>query len=633
MSEARIGRILVASLHQAIADVLPDRLEFYENWLNARGLRGGTIGLAAVSAVLSFLRGEDDGAYEKVVRLAGQHAADWTLLGTGRVRRALALSLPRRIRARRALALARRVIRGTYVDSRAIVKVRRGVAHVDLRGSLFCEVREAGDRGLCGFYLALIERLLERYNVPSHGAIDSCRGIGSRGCGLLIPLGGRSQAAAAAMVAGALLGLPGTSAAGQPVSPLPERLLVVPFENLERDPALYWLSEGSAILLTDALNELGAAALRRADRVRAFEQLQLPAASVLSRATVIKVGQLVGATRVVGGTLERITIEDADALLVRVRSVRLDTGRLEPEIVERAPVDELFDLFHRVGGRLLGRTPTAAGERPPPVAFEQFVKGLLAETPQAQARFLEDALRTHPAFHRARLALWEARTQLGEHTRALAAVSPVPAASPWSRRARFAAAQSLVDLRRLDEAFTAFAALQEEQPSAAVLNNLGAVQVRRGRTAGSGPPATYFDRARAADPDDPDVYFNLGYASALDLDPQAALHWLREAVRRNPADADAHLVLAAVLHATGNTVEARREQELAGQLSADYEALASSGATERWAVPNGLERLKHELDSFRATLDATIATPAQRGPAGPGRLPPGARPAICRAGA
>ena len=31
--DARIGRVLVASLHQAIADVLPDRLEFYENWL------------------------------------------------------------------------------------------------------------------------------------------------------------------------------------------------------------------------------------------------------------------------------------------------------------------------------------------------------------------------------------------------------------------------------------------------------------------------------------------------------------------------------------------------------------------------------------------------------------------------
>ena len=61
MSEPRIGRVLVASLHQAIADLLPKRLEFYENWLNVSGLREGTIGLAPLSAVLSFLRTEGDG--------------------------------------------------------------------------------------------------------------------------------------------------------------------------------------------------------------------------------------------------------------------------------------------------------------------------------------------------------------------------------------------------------------------------------------------------------------------------------------------------------------------------------------------------------------------------------------------
>ena len=44
MSEAGVGRVLVASLHQAIADLLPTRLSFYENWLNAEGLREGTIG-------------------------------------------------------------------------------------------------------------------------------------------------------------------------------------------------------------------------------------------------------------------------------------------------------------------------------------------------------------------------------------------------------------------------------------------------------------------------------------------------------------------------------------------------------------------------------------------------------------
>ena len=58
MREAGIGRVLVASLHQGIADILPTRLAFYENWLNAEGLREGTIGLAPLYAVLSFLRQE-----------------------------------------------------------------------------------------------------------------------------------------------------------------------------------------------------------------------------------------------------------------------------------------------------------------------------------------------------------------------------------------------------------------------------------------------------------------------------------------------------------------------------------------------------------------------------------------------
>ena len=83
MSEPRIGRVLVASLHQAIADILPSRLEFYENWLNAHGLREGTIGLGPLSAVLSFLRSEgeayrsDHGARRRVCGgLDGQQHAD-----------------------------------------------------------------------------------------------------------------------------------------------------------------------------------------------------------------------------------------------------------------------------------------------------------------------------------------------------------------------------------------------------------------------------------------------------------------------------------------------------------------------------------------------------------------------------
>src|SRR5918996_2125856 len=74
MREARIGRVLVASLHQAIADLLPTRLEFYENWISTVGLREGTIGLAPLTAVLSFLRTEGH-AYGLITQRAGEYAA------------------------------------------------------------------------------------------------------------------------------------------------------------------------------------------------------------------------------------------------------------------------------------------------------------------------------------------------------------------------------------------------------------------------------------------------------------------------------------------------------------------------------------------------------------------------------
>ena len=82
MRNANIGRVLVASLHQGIADLLPSRLGFYENWLHAEGLREGTIGVAPLYAVLSFLReegGTGGDAYRSITSRAGAYAAEWTV--------------------------------------------------------------------------------------------------------------------------------------------------------------------------------------------------------------------------------------------------------------------------------------------------------------------------------------------------------------------------------------------------------------------------------------------------------------------------------------------------------------------------------------------------------------------------
>jgi hypothetical protein len=193
MSEPRIGRVLVASLHQAIADVLPARLEFYENWLNPHGLREGTIGLAPLSAVLSFLRREGE-AYAAVTTRAGEYAGEWSVRSLPAMRRRLISALPGPLRSRAALRAARTLVRDTYPGSRAIIRVKRGNVSVDLRGSLFCEVREASALPLCGFYAAAITRILESFAIPATAELVGCRSsLTRRGCAMSVTLGRRRE--------------------------------------------------------------------------------------------------------------------------------------------------------------------------------------------------------------------------------------------------------------------------------------------------------------------------------------------------------------------------------------------------------------------------------------------------------
>src|SRR5713226_1287455 len=131
MSEARIGRLLAASLHQAIGDVMPLRLDFYEVWLRSDGLRDGSIGLAPMTAVLGFLRTEDN--YNRVVTLAGRLAAEWTLASISPLRRRVIGLLPRWLRARVALRIGAGIVRDVFSASRVFTRVRRKTAELDVR--------------------------------------------------------------------------------------------------------------------------------------------------------------------------------------------------------------------------------------------------------------------------------------------------------------------------------------------------------------------------------------------------------------------------------------------------------------------------------------------------------------------
>jgi tetratricopeptide (TPR) repeat protein len=408
--------------------------------------------------------------------------------------------------------------------------------------------------------------------------------------------------------AAAVLGASIVASAGSAQAQTP-RILVMPFENVTRESRIFWLGEASAVLLADDLNGLGASAITRDERREAFERLQVPPAAALTDATVIRIGQLVGASQVIVGTLRL----DGEILVVNARSIGLEAGRIQNNVTERGPLPELFATFERIARRIMpssGQSPEQV-ERPPVAAFENYIKGLLAETPATALGYLNSALQAHPPFARARLALWDVYTEQANHERALAAVQSVEADSRFARRARFLAGLSQLSLKKHDEAFATYTALANENPTATVLNNLGVVQLRRGGTPQAGQPSYYFNKAAEADATEPDYFFNLGYAYWFDRDTQAAIYWLREAVRRNPADGDAHFVLGASLAAAGQTVEANREKELAKRLSSSYEEWEKRPGPD--PVPRGLERVKSDVELPRARgVEETLAASGQR---------------------
>ena len=415
--------------------------------------------------------------------------------------------------------------------------------------------------------------------------------------------------ALAPATAGAQASTPVTAPAGT------TRILVVPFEVADRDPRALWLGEAAAVLLSDALRAMQLPALSRNERVRAFEEANLPTVSRLSLASLVRVGHLVLASDLIVGNVRL----SGDQLVIEARRIRLDTGRVVEHTTDRAPLPDLFALHDRLARRLMGTTvPSTAATAAATAggtslgAFENYIKGLIAESPSTQIRFLQAALAQAPNDARAHLALWEVYSDQGDHPRALAEAQAVAAAAPQYRRARFLSGLTLIELRKFDDAFQVFRTLVDERPTAALYNNLGVVQIRRGSTPQTGRPTYFFTKATELDAEEPDYFFNLGYAYWLERDAQAAIYWLREAVRRNTADGDAHFVLGVALQAAGAGGEGTRELGLARQLSskyAEWEKRAAAGDV----VPKGLERPSQDLDTMHGpTLDAALLTSAQR---------------------
>src|SRR5262245_6676422 len=156
MVDAGIGRLLISSLHQGIADVSPSRLEFYENWLSPAGMRDGRIGLAPLGAVLSFVHREEAPTNGQIVERAGRYAADWTFQELMPLRRWIIRRLPMGMRARAAIGIGKQLILATVRQSKVKVHRRGSTASIDINSALFDQLRDPATIPMRAFYASAV---------------------------------------------------------------------------------------------------------------------------------------------------------------------------------------------------------------------------------------------------------------------------------------------------------------------------------------------------------------------------------------------------------------------------------------------------------------------------------------------
>jgi len=180
-----VGRVLLASLHQAVAEVLPARLTFYERWLTSASADLPDLGIASFLAMLSYLEQEGRG-YNAISARAGHYAAIRSFRKLFVLKRAYLRVLPRRLRARKGMKLVVAMLPELYPEIRVEMTRRRGTAFIGIDGSPFCDTRHATPRPTCGFFSSYITTFLELLNLRPAVRVTRCRASGATSCLFII---------------------------------------------------------------------------------------------------------------------------------------------------------------------------------------------------------------------------------------------------------------------------------------------------------------------------------------------------------------------------------------------------------------------------------------------------------------
>lgn len=356
--------------------------------------------------------------------------------------------------------------------------------------------------------------------------------------------------------------------------------LVLPFFNHTSDANLDWIGESLAENIRETLAAEGLLTISREDRSEAYRRLAVRPYSILTKATVIKLGEALDAGRVIYGRFELKPggekVGSRGNLHISAGIVDLGKLRAGPEYVALGALEDLAALQTHLAWQTLKavRPDNAPAEDEfrrirPPVrvdAMEYYIRGLLAANDDQKHRFFTQAARIDANFAAPCFELGMIQWTAENYREAADWFAKVPNRDSHYREAMFFAGVSRFYLGEYAAAQSAFETIVKEVPLNEVHNNLGAAQSRTNLA----EAAQSFERALEGDPNDPEYLFNVGYTYWKRSDFERAAEHLRRVLQRDPDDQEATALLGRCLQKSG----------------------PRAGDTKF----EGLERLKHEYN-------------------------------------
>lgn len=299
-----------------------------------------------------------------------------------------------------------------------------------------------------------------------------------------------------------------------------ETLVVLPLRNNSAFPDVTWVGDSVAETLRYELNSSGQIVLSREEVEEGLKRLSLRAGAPYTKATLIKLGQTLGADTVMYGAYDihlaaGETQVKKGVIEISSRSIDLRKSRDGSEIAESGNLTELSRLEEHLAYQYAsslepGKWTTEQFLAPAKLirvdAKESYIRGLLATAPEQKLKWLQQAVALDPSYPSAQFELGKLYLSRKDYKLAQECLGRVPAASPDYSSARFR--MGLASFKSADYGGAAgyFREVSIKVPLSEVFNNLGAAESRANQ------PHAVEDLKKAVegDPNDPLYAYNLG---------------------------------------------------------------------------------------------------------------------------